>query len=524
LSLIFTATGDEAEDRRIRRLHAAGKLERIANGIYRAASGEPVEAELRRCWPRLVAKLVPDGIVTDRTGIETKPVQFTQGGPFNVYVSAMRSRSTIQLPGLSIHVRNGPGPLDGDIQYLGTHLAGQERRLLDNLTPSRARGGDGGPRTLGAAVVEAKLDEWCRTSGSESLNGIRDRAGKLAPLLGKEMEFDRLDRMIGTLLHTHQMRMLTPQGRARAAGYPMDVRCIERLAKLSAYMADRAPHFVPDRDATPERRMAGSFAEAYFSNFIEGINFDVEDAIEIAYEGKFPRDRQEDGHDIHATYLQLVDPVAHAPSATSYDEFKDEIRTRHGELMKRRPNLNPGRFKTRANHAGDTTFVSPDLVEGTMKEGHAMLRGIDDPFQRGVFVHYMMAEIHPFDDGNGRISRILMSRELMSSGLSRIVVPTVFRDDYLDAMRALSRRDDPSILVRSLEFCQRVSAACSANSSSDVIDVWASSYAFCEKPRHARLTMPNPALQITKRGGVFAPDDYWRSLDGDKNSNPFGMS
>jgi hypothetical protein len=36
--------------------------------------------------------------------------------------------------------------------------------------------------------------------------------------------------------------------------------------------------------------------------------------------------------------------------------------------------------------------------------------------------------------------------------------------------------------------------------------------------------MPNPALQITKRGGMFAPDDYWRSLDGDKNSNPFGMS
>lgn len=49
----------------------------------------------------------------------------------------------------------------------------------------------------------------------------------------------------------------------------------------------------------------------------------------------------------------------------------------------------------------------------------------------------------------------------MAGGLSRIVIPTVFSEDYLDALRALSRRNDPSILVRSLEFCQRVSAACS---------------------------------------------------------------
>lgn len=56
-----------------------------------------------------------------------------------------------------------------------------------------------------------------------------------------------------------------------------------------------------------------------------------------------------------------------------------------------------------------------------------------------------------------------MTRELLGAGLSRIVIPTVLGDDYLDSLRALSRRDDPSIFVRSLEFSQRVSAAFSAS-------------------------------------------------------------
>lgn len=150
-----------------------------------------------------------------------------------------------------------------------------------------------------------------------------------------------------------------------------------------------------------------------------------------------------------------------------------------------------------------------------------MMRGVDDPFRRGVFLHYMLAEVHPFNDGNGRIGRIIMTRELLGAGLSRIAIPTVFRDDYLDSLRALSRRNDPSIFVRSLEFCQRVSAACSASSVSEAIDVWAKAYAFCEDPRQARLSLPNPALNVTMNRGVPAPDDYWEAIRA-STGRPFG--
>lgn len=511
MALYFTPTGDEAEDRRIRRLHEAGKLERLANGIYFKQEGEVREAEIRRNWQRLVGKLVPGGVVTDRSGLEAKPVRYSEGGVHNVYVAAPRSRWTFDLPGLSIHVRTGPGPAPGDIPYLGTHLAGRERRLLDNLAPSRSRKGEG-PRTLGAAAVEAKLEELCRTSGADFLNDLRDTSRELAPLLEREEEFKRLNGIVGALLKTRKEKMVTPQGRARAAGSPIDVACLERFATLLAYMSDRAPQSVPNVDASRERLMAGSFIEAYFSNYIEGTEFAVEEATEIVFEGKIPETRPQDGHDVLGTYAQLVERVAEAPSRTSFDEFKDEVRTRHSRLMESRPEVNPGQFKTLANRAGDTAFVAPALLEGTLREAHAMMRSIEDPFHRALFLHYMMSEIHPFNDGNGRVSRILMTRELLSAGLSRIVVPTVFREDYVDSLRALSRRDEPSIYVRNMEFCQRVSAACSAPSAEEAVRTWARAYAFCENPRQARLTMPNPALTIVNQGGVFAPEDYWHAV------------
>ena len=69
---------------------------------------------------------------------------------------------------------------------------------------------------------------------------------------------------------------------------------------------------------------------------------------------------------------------------------------------------------------------------------------------------FAISEIHPFDDGNGRIARVMMNAELVSAQQSRIIIPTVYRDDYLLALRALSRSAniDPyfNMLVRAQAF------------------------------------------------------------------------
>src|SRR3546814_11597636 len=98
--------------------------------------------------------------------------------------------------------------------------------------------------------------------------------------------------------------------------------------------------------------------------------------------------------------------------------------------MTQRTGIQPGVLKTKPNQAGNTAFVHPDLVRGTLREGVNVLRSITDPFSRALVVHFLLVDVHPFNDGNGRISRIMMTKELLAAGLSRIIIPTVFPRPY----------------------------------------------------------------------------------------------
>jgi SOS response regulatory protein OraA/RecX len=51
----------------------------------------------------------------------------------------------------------------------------------------------------------------------------------------------------------------------------------------------------------------------------------------------------------------------------------------------------------------------------------------------------------------------MMNAELVAVGQSTIIIPTVFRDDYVQALRALTRRDRAQPLVRALVRAQRFS-------------------------------------------------------------------
>lgn len=513
-TILFTGTGNEGEDRRVRRAYAAGKVQRLAQGVYVEGDDEPVEALVLRNWTKIAASLVPDGVVTDRSGMEAQPWRDrssgTPKGDAILFMSAPRSRATLKLPGLTINVRQGVGPVVDDIPYLGTHLAGEARKLLDNLAPSRARSGPA--RTLGPAEVERRLDSLCTTHGVGHLNVIRDKARTLSDQIERADEFETLNAMISTLLQTREGKALTPQGQARADGSPVDQACVNRVVKLVEFLQARAPFVVPNADTAPDRMRAGAFMEAYFSNFIEGTEFAIGEAVEIVFEGRVPEARPADGHDVLGTYLQLNDLGGRSAGSIDPDAFIDEVQERHRNLMAERPSIHPGVFKAKPNQAGNTAFVPPELVRGTLREGVNILRSVSDPFSRALVVHFLLVDVHPFNDGNGRISRIMMTKELLAAGLSRIVIPTVFRNDYFDALRALSRRNDPSIFVRSLEFCQKVTAACSAQTADQAIDVWARTYAFCEDSRHARLSMPSPALEIETRNGIPAPSDYWAAI------------
>ncbi|WP_282778728.1 Fic family protein [Phaeodactylibacter xiamenensis] len=57
-----------------------------------------------------------------------------------------------------------------------------------------------------------------------------------------------------------------------------------------------------------------------------------------------------------------------------------------------------------------------------------------NPIARAIYMMFLVTEVHPFDDGNGRIARIMMNAELVHGGSSKIIIPTVYREDYMLAL------------------------------------------------------------------------------------------
>jgi hypothetical protein len=142
----------------------------------------------------------------------------------------------------------------------------------------------------------------------------------------------------------------------------------------------------------------------------------------------------------------------------SADEFIDMLRSWHRTILGGRPDKRRGGFKLAANQAGSTVFVHPDLVEGTLRRGYETLESLTTPTQRGTFVAFLVAEVHPFDDGNGRLARAVMNAEYVAGDEQRAVIPTITRNDYLRALRRLSRQDRPDLFVAYLDRVRRWTA------------------------------------------------------------------
>jgi len=144
------------------------------------------------------------------------------------------------------------------------------------------------------------------------------------------------------------------------------------------------------------------------------------------------------------------------------------------------------------NRDGNTIFVTPDLVTGTLEKGFAFLEGLGDPFHRAVFMMFLVSEVHPFTDGNGRIARIMMNAELVAGGQERIVVPTGYRIDYLSALKALSQSSHPTPLIRMMNYAQQYTHLINWNELDTARKMLEQTGAF-DEGQDAKLRMPKGA-------------------------------
>ncbi len=462
-----------------------GELRRLAPGVYTTDVSSDPAAVSKREWHTIVGRMVPNAVITDRSA--------STGGPVDgvLYLAHDARDREISLPGLTVLARRGAGPIDGDTGLPGgLYQAGKGRALAENTRPSRARGGRK-RRTLDGAELGNWVDRLCQIDGEDRLSRYRADAERVASQVGTSSDrIASLSQMIGVALGTHQMNTGSKALIARQALTPYDHDRLRLFDRLIDGLRRSAPQNRPVHDPRDARYRYLPFFEAYFSNFIEGTEFELDVALAVVYDDKQIAGRAGDSHDLVGTYRMVADVEEMSIVAHSADEFLDLLRSRHATILAGRPDKSPGRFKDLANRAGSSMFVLSGYVAGTLAAGWTRLEELDTPFERATYMSFLVSEVHPFDDGNGRLARVMMSAELVHGDQSRIIIPTVYREDYLGALRRLTRQDDPSVLIKALRYAQDYTAQVGFGSLDDATAQLRSTNAFNEPNSDDRLILP----------------------------------
>jgi Fic family protein len=125
------------------------------------------------------------------------------------------------------------------------------------------------------------------------------------------------------------------------------------------------------------------------------------------------------------------------------EPYEIRAETSHGSETHR--SVVPGRYKTQPNHVRTATgelfyFTEPVAVAAEMQdllEWYRTEQSKKDihPVALAALLHYRFVRIHPFDDGNGRMARIVMNLVLMIYGYPITVIKTEDKENYFRALR-----------------------------------------------------------------------------------------
>jgi Fic family protein len=201
---------------------------------------------------------------------------------------------------------------------------------------------------------------------------------------------------------------------------------LDRLRPLSAHALANLDH-VYDLELT------------YTSNAIEGntltqieTNLVIEQGLTIG--GKKLKDHLEAID--HYDAIRYVREIALQSSPLT--EF--DIRSLHALVVKRSDPEIAGRYATSARYVNTDTgrhiFPSPAEIPALMGDFGGWLGAVPAAPEAAFAAHRGLADIHPFNDGNGRTARLLMNLILIRGGYPPVAVRPQDRLAYISALQA----------------------------------------------------------------------------------------
>jgi Fic family protein len=223
----------------------------------------------------------------------------------------------------------------------------------------------------------------------------------------------------------------------------------------------------------------------YHSNAIEGNTLTLGETRAfllqgITAKGKLFRDYLDiKGHNEAITYLEEMvrgqEPLTEVVIRELHrillvEPYEVDAVTPDGRPTRRRIAI--GQYKTAPNHVRTSIgemryYATPEETPAQMGDLMAWYRREAErdalhPLLLAATFHYRFVAIHPFDDGNGRMARLLMNLLLMQRGYVPIVIRLESRGDYLLALETADAGDLTDFvaliggaLLRSLELYLR---------------------------------------------------------------------
>lgn len=194
----------------------------------------------------------------------------------------------------------------------------------------------------------------------------------------------------------------------------------------------------------------------YHSNAIEGSTLTMRETkvvLEgITIGGKTINEHLEAlNHNEAIIYLESL--VQKKERLTEFD-----IKSIHSLILKKIDDKNAGTYRNGSVVIAGATHTPPPHYLINEKMEHMMELYNNEwqelhPIRRAALLHAYFVGIHPFSDGNGRTSRLIMNFELMKAGYTFAIVEKDDRLKYYDALDKYHTTSDIEDFVEIVENC-----------------------------------------------------------------------
>ena len=226
--------------------------------------------------------------------------------------------------------------------------------------------------------------------------------------------------------------------------------------------------------------------EAVISSRMEGTISTMDEIL------KFEADSENDSEEAKNVRSEVFETILYQRALLNgqramkdgYPLSQHLIKTLHQQLLSfgRGAQKSPGQYKTEQNYLADKikqkvlfTPISPEKLNDGLEKLFTYIKDGSDPILiKTALMHLEFEALHPFQDGNGRIGRMLITLLLWSSGT--ISEPHFYvsgymeahKDEYIDTMRNVSENNNweawcifflnaiEKQAIRNLEIAERI--------------------------------------------------------------------